>query len=351
MGHELSDGPGRAWRRRPGYLDTATYGLPPIATVELGHRVLEDWADGSVDWREWNDAADRARHSFAALVGVDADTVATGSAASAFVGLLAASLPDDAEVVAPDRDFTSLLYPFLVQEARGVRVRTVPLEALADAVEPLTTVVAWGAVQSADGRIADVEAILEAAGRVGASTVVDATQALPWLPLPLERIDATVCSAYKWMCCPRGTAFMVASPELLARCTPSGAGWFSAPDIYATFYGPPLRLAPTARRFDGSPAWHAWMGAVATLDVLGAIGVEAMHAHDVALADELRAALDLPPTGSAIVSVTGAGPGVEQALAAVGVKGATRADGCRLSFHVYNDRNDVAAAVAALRSA
>jgi selenocysteine lyase/cysteine desulfurase len=90
---------------------------------------------------------------------------------------------------------------------------------------------------------------------------------------------------------------------------------------------------------------------VATLEVLGAIGVEAMHAHDVALAEELRSALDLPPTGSAIVSVTGAGPGVEHALAAVGIKGATRADGCRLSFHIYNHRDDVAAAIAALRSA
>ena len=59
-----------AWRRRPGYLDTATYGLPPTATVELGHRVLEDWADGSASWRDWNDAADHARRSFAALVGV-----------------------------------------------------------------------------------------------------------------------------------------------------------------------------------------------------------------------------------------------------------------------------------------
>ena len=78
-----------AWRRRPGYLDTATYGLPPTATVELGHRVLEDWADGSASWREWNDAADHARRSFAALVGVEADTVAAGSSASGFLGAVA----------------------------------------------------------------------------------------------------------------------------------------------------------------------------------------------------------------------------------------------------------------------
>ena len=32
-----------SWRRRPGYLDTATYGLPPRQTVELSHRVIDDW--------------------------------------------------------------------------------------------------------------------------------------------------------------------------------------------------------------------------------------------------------------------------------------------------------------------
>ena len=337
-----------AWRRRRGYLDTATYGLPPTATVELGHRVLEEWADGTADWRDWNDAADHARRSFAALVGVEADSVAAGSAASGFFGAMAACLPDDAEVVVPYCDFTSVLYPFLVQAARGVNVRAVPLEALADSMSESTTVVAWSAVQSVDGRIADVDAILEATGRVGAMTVVDATQALPWLPLPLERLDATICAAYKWMCCPRGTAFMVASPAMLQLCVPHAAGWFAAPEVYGAFYGPPLRLATTARRLDASPAWHAWMGAVTTLEVLQGIGVGAMHAHDVALADELREALDLPPTGSAIVSIVETEPGLEQSLAAAGIKGATRADGCRLSFHVYNDREDVAAVRAAL---
>ena len=348
MGDEAALPVASAWRRRRGYLDTATYGLPPTATIELGHRVLEEWADGSADWRQWNDAADQARRSFAALVGVEADAVAAGSAASGFFGAVAASLPGSAEVVVPDCDFTALLYPFLVQASRGVTIRAVPLEGLADAVSPSTTAVAWSAVQSADGRIADIDAILEATGRVGALTVVDATQAVPWLPLPLARLDATICSAYKWLCCPRGTAFMVASAAILDLCVPHAAGWFAAPDVYGAFYGLPLRLATTARRLDASPAWHAWMGAVTTLEVLRGIGVEAMHAHDVGLADELRDALDLPATGSAIVSVVGAEPGLEQSLAAAGIKGATRADGCRLSFHVYNDREDVAAVRAAL---
>ena len=200
-------------------------------------------------------------------------------------------------------------------------------------------------MQSADGRIADTDAILEAARDVGALTVVDATQAAGWLPLPFDRVDAAVCSAYKWLCCPRGTAFLVASPRVLTEFLPHAASWFAADDMHAGYYGTPLRLANDARRFDVSPAWFAWVGAVSSLGALAEIGIDAIHDHDVRLADGLRAELGVEPTGSAIVSI--GGDDLEQALAASGIKAATRANGCRLAFHLYNDDDDVAAAAAA----
>jgi selenocysteine lyase/cysteine desulfurase len=337
-----------AWRPVRGYLDTATYGLPPVATVEAGHRALDEWADGSGRWTVWNDATDAARRSFAGLVGVHPGSVAIGPAASTLLSLVASSLPDTAEVVVAEEDFTALLFPFLAQTSRGVTVRPVPLTALADTVTDRTTVVAWSAVQSADGRIADSEAVLDAAAAARALTVVDGTQALPWFRPPLERIDAVVCSAYKWLCCPRGTAFMVGSPALLSMCRPSGASWFAAPDVYGAFYGPPLRLADDARRLDLSPAWHAWVGATESLDALARIGIEAIHDHDVRLADAFRQKLGFDATGSAIVSIAGLGSGIEERLAVHGIKAAARADGCRLSFHLYNDDDDVDAACAAL---
>ncbi len=343
-----ADGWSDAWRRRPGYLDTATYGLPPTETVELARRALDEWADGTGEWRQWTDATDEARRLFASIVGVATDVVATGPAASSLLGVVAANLPATAEVVVPEGDFTSLLFPFLVQAERGLTVRVVPLEALADSLTPATTAVAWSAVQSADGRIADTAAVLDAAERVGAMTLVDVTQAIGWLPLPLDRFDGAVCSAYKWLCCPRGTAFLVASPRLLSGVFPHAASWYAAEDVHGGYYGTPLRLASTARRLDMSPAWQAWIGATASLRALGAVGMAAIHAHDVRLADGLRAALDIEPTGSAIVSI--AGSDVEQALAARGIKAATRADGCRLAFHLYNNEEDVAAAADALSS-
>jgi selenocysteine lyase/cysteine desulfurase len=344
-GHDL----GAAWRRRPGYLDTATYGLPPRPTVELSRRVIEDWADGSVVWTTWNDAADEARRLFASLAGVAPVSVAVGPSTSTFVGLIAASLPAATEVVIPDCEFTSLLFPFLAQTTRGVVVRPVPLETLADAIGPRTGVVAWSAVQSSDGRIADTGAVVDAAHRVGALTVLDTTQATGWLPLPLDGVDAAVCSAYKWLCCPRGTAFMVTSPRALSEVVPHAASWFAADDMHAGYYGPPLRLAEDARRFDVSPAWFAWMGAVTSLGVLAEIGVKAIHDHDVELADRVRDALGHEPTGAAIVAV--GGDDLEARLARLGIKAATRANGCRLSFHLYNDHDDVAAVVSALGQA
>ena len=336
-----------AWRRRPGYLDTATYGLPPRPTVELSRRVIDDWADGSVAWTTWNDAADEARRLFASFVGAAPESVAVGPSASSFVGLVAANLPRPTEVVIPDGEFTSLLFPFLAQTTRGVVVRPVPLEALADAIGPRTGVVAWSAVQSSDGRIADTRAVVDAAHRVGALTVLDTTQATGWLPLSLDDVDAAVCSAYKWLCCPRGTAFMVTSERVLSEVVPHAASWFAADDMHAGYYGPPLRLATDARRLDVSPAWFAWMGAVTSLRVLAEIGVPAIHDHDAELADSLRDALGHERTGSAIVAV--GGDGLEARLASLGIKAATRANGCRLSFHLYNDHDDVAAAASALR--
>src|SRR5262245_8441725 len=188
-------------------------------------------------------------------------------------------------------------------------------------------------------------AVLDAAERVGALTVVDATQAAGWLPLPTDRIDATVCSGYKWLCCQRGTAFMAASPRLLAAARPHYASWFAADDMHAGYYGSPLRLAADARRFDAPPAWFPWLGAVTSLRAIAEVGVAAIWAHDLALADELRAALGQAPAGSAIVSI--AGDDVEHALAGAGIKAATRADSCRLAFHLYNDADDVAAAALA----
>jgi selenocysteine lyase/cysteine desulfurase len=279
------------------------------------------------------------------MCSVPDEWVAIGANASTMVGLVAAALPDGARVLSAEGEFTSALWPFLAQ-GRGIEVRTVPLAQLAGAVDARTDVVAFSAVQSSDGRLADLDAITVAAAEHGTLTVVDATQACGWLPLDASRFDVVVCSAYKWLLSPRGSAFMTVRPEVAERITPHSAGWYAGDDPHSSYYGEPLRLAGEARRFDVSPAWFSWVGTAPAVELLVEIGVEQIHEHALRLANDFRRGLGLEPGDSAIVATEV--EGVEELLRGSGVMAAGRAGRLRTSWHVYNDDADVERALEVL---
>jgi selenocysteine lyase/cysteine desulfurase len=331
------------WEDASGYLNTASYGLPPRPAWDALQAALDDWRHGRTSWEPWNEETNRARAVWARLVGAPMEQVAVGATVSELIGLVAAALPG-ARVLTTDREFASLLFPLLVNDAE---TRAVPVSQLADAIDERTDVVAFSAVQSSTGEVADLSAVAAAAEAHGALTVVDATHAAGWLPLDATRFDAVACAGYKWLLSPRGTAYMYVSPRLLERLRPLHAGWYAAEQPYEDYYGPPLRLATTARRLDTSPAWFSWVGAVPALETLERIGVEHIHDHDLALANRFRAGLGLAPSNSAIVTTDV--PGAEEKLARGGIRAATRAGSLRASFHVYNTEDDVDAALEALR--
>ena len=330
------------WAPAGHYLNTASYGLPPAPAFEALQATLADWRGGRSSWEDWGQATERSRKLFADLVGVAPERVAVGATVSQMVGLVAAALPEGARVVAPDIEFTSNLFPWMMR----AQVECVPVERLAEAIDSRTRLVAFSAVQSATGAVADVDAVVSAARHHGALTVVDATQACGWVNLDAARFDALACGAYKWLMSPRGTAFLTVGDALVDAVAPLAAGWYAGADPHASYYGPPLRLADSARRLDTSPAWFSWVGTEPALELVGRIGVEAIGAHDVALANRFRAGLSLEPSDSAIVSVDV--PGAEQRLARAGIRASVRAGSLRASFHLYNTPADVDAALDAL---
>jgi selenocysteine lyase/cysteine desulfurase len=330
------------------WLNTATYGLPPSSAFDAFEAAAREWRHGRTGFDGWDRSVGAARAAFARLVGVGAGDVAVGGGVSPFAGLVAAALPAGATVLAAEGDFTSVLFPFLAQEARGVRVELVPPARLAEAIAPGHALVAFSAVQSADGRIADLAAVAGAAAHHGVRTFVDATQAAGWLPLDLAPFDFSATAAYKWLLSPRGTAFFTVRPERRDELVPHAAGWYAGEDVPGSYYGAPLRLARDARRFDMSPAWLNWVGAAAALALLEEVGIEAIHAHDVAMAGRLRQGLGLAPGDSAIVSVGGLPEDAAGRLAAAGVMAAGRGGALRLSCHLSTTDADVDRAVAAL---
>ncbi|PZF93972.1 aminotransferase class V-fold PLP-dependent enzyme, partial [Micromonospora endophytica] len=338
----------KMWQPHPGWLNTASYGLPPDPAWEALQEALAGWRAGRGVWETWSESADRSRAAFARIVGVPTADVSIGASVSQLLAPVAASLPAGARVVVPEVEFTSNLFPWLVQESRGVQVRTVPLDELASSIDADTDLVAFSLVQSADGALAAYDDIVAAARAHGAFVAVDATQACGWLPFDASRADVVAVGGYKWLMGPRGSAFAYLAPALRDRMRPDAAGWYAAPDPHSSYYGPPLRLADDARRFDISPAWFNWVGSAPALELLLEIGVPAVHAYDVALANRFLAGLGQPPGQSAIVSVEV--PGAQEKLARAGVRAAVRAGRVRAAFHLYTTEDDVNLALNALTS-
>ncbi len=331
----------------PGYLNTASVGLPSHATAAAMHDTVARWHQGVFAPAEANQAVAECRERFGHLVGADPADVAIATQVSTMVGVVATSLPAGARVVCADQEFTSVLFPFLARA--DLDVDLVPLENLVDAIDDDTDLVAFAVVQSADGRIVDVDAVSRAAAAHGARTLADATQACGWLPVDAGRVDYLLAAAYKWLTAPRGSVFFVADADARSHLTPALAGYYAADDADNPHFGPPLRLYDDARGFDISPAWFSWVGTATALADLERLGVKAVHEHDVALAAAVRDALELPETGSAITCVP-VSEAQTAAARAAGIRAGVRLGRLRLAFHHYNNDDDVDLVVDVLRS-
>lgn len=326
-----------------GYLNTANIGVPPAAAADAVVESVQRWRCGIGRVEDFAEPVATARRAFARLIGVDAERVAIGASVAQLVALVASSLPDRARVLVAAGEFTSVTFPFAAQQDRGVRVTEVPLEELPERAGG-HDVVAVSAVQSGSGRLVDLSALREAAERHHVRVLLDVTQAAGWLPLELSWADWVVCASYKWLLAPRGAAWLAVRPDAPLR--PVVANWFAGEEPMDTIYGLPLSLAGSARRYDLSPVWFSHVGAAVSMEWLAGQDIAEISRHCVGLADEFRTALGMPPAGSAIVSVDR--PDAVTNLTKAGIACSARAGRARLSFHLYNTRDDVARAVRAL---
>ncbi|MFB6720137.1 aminotransferase class V-fold PLP-dependent enzyme [Kribbella sp. NPDC056345] len=336
------------WNPEPGWLNTASYGLPPRPAWEALQAALGDWRVGATSWEPWDESTTRTRESFARLLGAEAADVFIGSTVSAALAPVAAALPDGARVLTDDVEFTSNVFPWKVHEDRGIEVIAVPGSELLDAIRPGIDVVAVSAVQSSTGAVLDLAAVVAASKKIDALVVIDASQGMGWLPLTVDGIDALVVHTYKWLMSPRGATLGYLSRRLQERCRPSTANWYAADDVHGSYYGNRMVLAEGARQFDQSPSWFCFVGAAPALELVEQIGVETINKHNLELANEFRDGLGLPPSNSAIVSTSR--PGAQEAFAAAGIRAAVRDGKLRASFHIYSTRDDVHQALTALKA-
>lgn len=327
------------------YLDSATYGLPPLVTVAALQQATLDWQAGTAEWiTDWDEPSDRAPLAFASLIGAPAGTIATIPAASVGTGLVAGTLGPGDEVVVPADEFTSTMFPLLVAKERGASIREIPFDAVASAIRSSTSLVALSLVQMQTGRVADLSAILDAAERHGARILLDGTQAIPFIALDgvIDRIDYLVCSGYKHLLSPRGTAYLYVRRDRWDELEPRNANWRAADQPYGRYFGGPLTLAPDARRFDVSRAWFPWVGAATSVPLLAEWKDAGAFQVVRTLAEGLASRLGVPWHGGSLVCADlGDSEAARAALQVAGVRASVRGTAIRFAVHVYTTEADL----------
>lgn len=327
------------------------------------------------------DEVNRVRGLFAQLIQAgDATRVAVVPSVSYGLTAAARNLPLEAgqSVVVAAGQMPSNVYCWrrVAAERQGV-VRTVAApvegdrtftEAILDAIDERTAVVALGTVHWFDGRRFDIEAIADRVRDVGANLVLDGTQSVGAMAFDVERIRpaAIVAACYKWLLGPYSVTLAWYGPEMDGG-VPLEEAWLARPgsDDFARLAEYQDDFRPGAARYDvgEAPNFALMPMARAGLEQLLEWTVEEVEAYCGRLTDEIvgaaerlgYAVADPRERSPHIIGVrlrsAAKGEALRDALTARNVQVSVRGDAIRISPNVYNDLDDVAALVGALEEA
>lgn len=343
------------------YLNTATSCPAAVPILDATRRVLDEWASGEFSWQEWESEAEATRELFGRLVGGRAEHVALLASVAEAAAAVAASL-EPGKVVVGSREFQSNLLPWLALERRGFEVLQVAAtdgvvrtDALVEAIDDRTVLVAVSEVQSSNGFRVRLGEVVGACRRSNARLFLDAIQSLGALRY-IPGADYVAAHAYKWLLGPRGATWLWISPTRLKELRPLAPSWKTVPEPYADYYGGPVELPDHARHVDLPLAWQVWPAALAGLRLVAALDAVEVEKHCLSLAREFREEADrrgfhlVPedaPTHIQALEVPDPAA-LRERLRTARVIGAVRGGFLRLGFHAYNDEADVRAALDAL---
>lgn len=347
------------------YLNTCSLGALGERTRRKVAEFLDLWQSrGASAWYDvWWDGLGDLRRRYGRIVGALPSEIALGPSISVALSAVAESL-DYArrpKVVVTSLDFPTVAYQWLAKRARGVEVVvvespdqvSVPVEAIAQAVDERTALVATSHVYFTSGAIQDIAAVAAAAHARGALCLIDAYQSVGQVPVDVKACDVDFLTAggLKWLLGGTGIVFLYVREALTRRLAPAVAGWFGHRDQFA-FDPHALAFHDDARRFElGTPALAAIYAQLGGLEYIEEIGVPAIRAVTAALTEDLIArahGLGIRPKvaarseqRSAIVMLPAADPhAAVRQLATDGIIADARPGHVRLSPFFYNLQDD-----------
>src|SRR6059036_1600307 len=347
------------------YLNTCSLGALGERTRRRIAEFLDLWQErGASAWYDvWWAALGELRRRYARVIAATPEEIALGPSVSVALASVAEALDygKRRRVVVTALDFPTVAYQWLAKRARGIELVvvespdqvTVPVEAIARAVDDRTALVATSHVYFTSGAIQDIGAVAEVAHAKGALCLIDAYQSVGQVPLAVRATgaDCVTAGGLKWLLGGPGIVFLYVREDLVRRLAPAIAGWFGHKNQFA-FEPRSLEWHDDARRFElGTPSLAAVYAQLGGLEYIEEIGVPAIRAVTTALTEDLVARardLGLRPKvapraedRSAIVLLPAADPAAAvRWLDAAGIIADARPGHVRLSPFFYNLQED-----------
>src|SRR5689334_11599387 len=283
------------------YLNTCSLGALGRRSRDRVAGFLDVWqARGSSAWYDvWWDALGELRARYARLVHASPEEIAPAPSISAAISTVAEALDYRARPkwVVTSLDFPTVAYQWLAKRARGVELVmvespdqvSVPIDAIARAVDERTALVATSHVYFTSGAIQDIGAVAAAAHAQGALCLIDAYQSVGQVPVDAagSGVDFLTAGGLKWLLGGPGVVFLYVRAALARRLTPTIAGWFGHRDQFA-FDPRALQMHDDARRFElGTPSLAAVYAQLGGLEYIDEIGIPAIRRVTAALTEDL----------------------------------------------------------------
>lgn len=230
------------------FLNHGSFGACPRPVFEEYQRWQLELERQPVEFlgRRFDDLMRAAREPLAAYVNCDADDLVYVPNATTGLNIVARSLKLNAgdEIVTTDHEYGALdrTWEFLREQSGAVYKRVsipVPVtttndfvERIWSAVTPRTRVLFLSHITSPTALIFPIQELCRRARAAGILSIIDGAHAVGQIPLDLRAMDANVYSSncHKWLCAPKGSAFLYVRRELQNEIEPLVVSWGWRPE-------------------------------------------------------------------------------------------------------------------------